>query len=245
MAEQLRLMHAANRNFRIAIEGPPEVQALAAAANQLASQRDALLTDVTSRSVLRARTWRTRRTASPLCSLTWQSVSWFQIRPVILLYNRRAQHQLRAAAVPGGQVDLTPVGLGRSIYSLFHRGVLGHAQKSIEEKLSAGRGEPVALFTTASRSGLLLRVHMAPVLATDRGDSPVVTGYVLSVENITARQEHKAQRALGPADAQRGQRRLANRARDALQEFFRTGHRTRPAAGKHPGGRTRRHAVSH
>jgi DNA polymerase-3 subunit epsilon len=46
MAETLRLMLGANRNFRVALDGPPEVQELGRAANDLAQQRDALLSDV-------------------------------------------------------------------------------------------------------------------------------------------------------------------------------------------------------
>ena len=46
MAETLRLMLGANRNFRVAPEGPPEVRDLARAANDLAQQRNELLDDV-------------------------------------------------------------------------------------------------------------------------------------------------------------------------------------------------------
>ena len=46
MSENLRLMLGANRGFRVQPEGPPEVQQLAVAANELASQRDALLDGV-------------------------------------------------------------------------------------------------------------------------------------------------------------------------------------------------------
>ena len=46
MAESLRLMLSANRNFRVDPEGPPEVQLLALAANALAAQRDGLMDDV-------------------------------------------------------------------------------------------------------------------------------------------------------------------------------------------------------
>ena len=40
MAETLRLMLSANRNFRVTPEGPPEVAQLATAANDLAQQRE-------------------------------------------------------------------------------------------------------------------------------------------------------------------------------------------------------------
>ena len=46
MAETLRLMLGANRNFRVTLDGPPEVQQLASAANDLAQQRDVLMDDV-------------------------------------------------------------------------------------------------------------------------------------------------------------------------------------------------------
>ena len=46
MSETLRMMLGANRNFRVTVEGPPEVQQLAQAANDLAQQRDALMDDV-------------------------------------------------------------------------------------------------------------------------------------------------------------------------------------------------------
>ena len=49
VAEKLRLMHGANRNFRVEAEGPPEVRQLIEAANVLAQQRDDLLTDVDAR----------------------------------------------------------------------------------------------------------------------------------------------------------------------------------------------------
>ncbi len=46
MAENLRLMLGANRGFRVQSDGPPEVQMLAVAANELASQRDEIFGDV-------------------------------------------------------------------------------------------------------------------------------------------------------------------------------------------------------
>ena len=46
MSETLRLMLGANRNFRVTPEGPPEVQQLAIAANDLAEQRNQLMDDV-------------------------------------------------------------------------------------------------------------------------------------------------------------------------------------------------------
>ena len=65
MAETLRLMLGANRNFRVALEGPPEVQQLARAANDLAQQRNELLDDVDAQIARPRLRWKRRRIASP------------------------------------------------------------------------------------------------------------------------------------------------------------------------------------
>lgn len=64
MSETLRLMLGANRNFRVTPEGPPEVQQLAIAANDLAEQRNQLMDDVDLGSHAPRHRWRRKRTVS-------------------------------------------------------------------------------------------------------------------------------------------------------------------------------------
>ena len=167
MAENLRLMLGANRGFRIQLEGPPEVQMLAGAGNELASQRDALLGDVEAQ-IARAKDsveQEKNRLAALMSELT-QSVVVCNLDGRILLYNSRARLQFRALSdAPGVAGGGELIGLGRSIYAVFERNLIAHALETIQQRLKRGVAQPQANFVTTTRAGQLLRVQMAPVLA--------------------------------------------------------------------------------
>ena len=114
MSEHLRLMLGANRGFRVQLEGPPEVQALATAANQLACQRDELMCDVEAQ-IARAKEsveLEKNRLATLMSELT-QSVVVCNLDGRVLLYNNRARMQFRALSeapgVAGGGELIGPV----------------------------------------------------------------------------------------------------------------------------------------
>ncbi len=123
MAETLRLMLGANRNFRVTPEGPPEVQQLAQAANDLAQQRDALMDDVDSQIArAKASVEEEKNRLAALMSELAQAVVVCNLDGRILLYNNRARLQFKALAqgptsVAGGAL----IGLGRSIFSILER----------------------------------------------------------------------------------------------------------------------------
>jgi DNA polymerase-3 subunit epsilon len=198
MAEKLRLMLAANRHFRVTAEGPPEVQALALAANDLAQQRDELLTDVDaqiSRAKLSVEEEKNRLAA--LMSELALGVVVCNLDGRILLYNNRARQQFKAlsqgpTAVAGGAL----IGLGRSIFAILERGQITHALENIQQRLRKGSAETVANFITTTRSGQLLRAQMAAVIgvAAEEGGEVPVTGYVLTIENITRSFERETER---------------------------------------------------
>ena len=167
MAENLRLMLGANRGFRIQLEGPPEVQMLAGAGNELASQRDALVGDVEAQ-IARAKDsveQEKNRLAALMAELT-QSVVVCNLDGRILLYNNRARLQFRAMSdAPGVAGGGELIGLGRSIYAVFERNLIAHALETIQQRLKRGVAQPQANFVTTTRAGQLLRVQMAPVLS--------------------------------------------------------------------------------
>jgi DNA polymerase III subunit epsilon len=195
MAENLRLMLAANRQFRVAPQGPPEVQALARATNDLAQQRDELLNDVEAQIIrAKASVEEEKNRLAALMSELAQGVVVCNLDGRILLYNNRARLQFKALAqgptsVTGGAL----IGLGRSIFSILERGQITHALENIQQRLRSGSAEPVANFITTTRGGQLLRAQMAPVLIDAAGES-LVTGYVLTIENITKSFERETQR---------------------------------------------------
>jgi len=200
MAETLRLMLGANRNFRVTIEGPPEVQQLAQAANDLAEQRDVLMDDVDAQiATAKASVEEEKNRLAALMSELAQAVVVCNLDGRILLYNNRARLQFKAlsqgpTSVAGGAL----IGLGRSIFSILEKSQVEHAEEVIRQRLSAGK-TAISNFITTTRGGQLLRAQMVPVLAAsgEEGEASM-SGYVLTVENITRsiEEEERRDRAL-------------------------------------------------
>ncbi len=196
MAETLRLMLGANRNFRVALDGAPEVQALAKAANDLAQQRDELMDDVDAQVArAKASVEEEKNRLAALMSELAQAVVVCNLDGRILLYNNRARLQFKALAqgptsVAGGAL----IGLGRSIFSILEKSQVTHALDVIRQRLATHKSA-MANFITTTRGGQLLRVQMVPVLAAaGEGGEPAMTGYVLTVENITRSIEQESRR---------------------------------------------------
>jgi hypothetical protein len=109
-----------------------------------------------------------------------------------------------SAGADGSNAEL--LGLGRSIYTVFDRALIGHALERLQQasRDQAGDGDSRKLvgsaqFVTATRAGRLLRAHMSPVLG---GDGPhhaqvgglSITGFVLVLEDVTSTNERHARR---------------------------------------------------
>jgi DNA polymerase-3 subunit epsilon len=198
MSEKMRLMLGANRNFRVAADGPPEVRELARAVNDLAQQRDELLTDVEAQiDKAKASVEEEKNRLAALMSELAMAVVVCNLDGRILLYNSRARLQFKALAQgPTSMSGGALIGLGRSIFAILERAQITHALENIQQRLKRGSAEPSANFITSTRNGQLLRAQMAPVLAPNAHESgePAITGYVLTVENITRNFEREMQR---------------------------------------------------
>jgi DNA polymerase-3 subunit epsilon len=153
MAETLRMMLGANRNFRVAAEGPPEVQQLARAANDLAQQRDALMDDVDAQiAEAKASVEEEKNRLAALMSELAQAVVVCNLDGRILLYNNRARLQFKALAqgptsVSGGAL----IGLGRSIFSILEKNQVEHAQEVIRQRLASRQDGLSNFITTTAR----------------------------------------------------------------------------------------------
>ncbi|MFT3953550.1 MAG: exonuclease domain-containing protein [Piscinibacter sp.] len=188
LAEEARVLLAADVQRELEPQGGAEVRALAEVVNALSRQRGELRADIAaqvreaSRSVEQER----NRLAALMAELT-QSVVVCNLDGRILLYNSRARTQFRAlssAPAVGGGAEL--LGLGRSIYAVFDRALIAHALESVQQRLQRGAAHPSAQFVTGTRAGQLLRVQMAPVRAIDAQPGEVsLNGFVLMLENIT------------------------------------------------------------
>ncbi|MBK6862718.1 MAG: DNA polymerase III subunit epsilon [Ideonella sp.] len=189
LAEQAQILLGTDVQREIAPEGSAANQALAAAINALARQRDELRADIgrkvqeASREVEQERS----RLAALMSELT-QSVVVCNLDGRILLYNNRARLQFRAlsdAPALAGGAEL--IGLGRSIYAVLDRKLVAHALESVQQRLLRGAASPSAQFVTSTRGGQLLRVQMAPVraIAAQDEEPASLSGFVLMLDNIT------------------------------------------------------------
>ncbi len=197
MAENLRLMLSANRNFRVTPEGPPEVRLLALATNDLAQQRDGLMDDVDAQiAAAKASVEEEKNRLAALMSELAQAVVVCNLDGRILLYNSRARLQFRALAQGSTRgVGGALIGLGRSIFSILERNQIDHALGVVRQRLHKGAAAAIANFITAARGGQLLRVQLVPVLSTEeQPQEREMTGYVLTVENITRSLEQESRR---------------------------------------------------
>ena len=197
MAENLRLMLSANRNFRVTPEGPPEVRLLALATNDLAQQRDGLMDDVDAQiAAAKASVEEEKNRLAALMSELAQAVVVCNLDGRILLYNSRARLQFRALAQGSTSgVGGALIGLGRSIFSILERNQIDHALEVVRQRLHKGAAAAIANFITAARGEQLLRVQLVPVLSTEeQPQEREMTGYVLTVENITRGLEQESRR---------------------------------------------------
>lgn len=202
VSEQIRLMLDANIGYRFAPAEPGAWQpfeSLQLAVNQLADQRDALREDVAAQILLaRTSVEEERNRLAALMSELNQSVVVCNLDGRILLYNHCARTQFRAFESPD-VASGAAIGLGRSIFALFDRNLLTHALESLQYQLTSPDSALLAQFVTAMGGGQLVRVQMAPVIATlNSAQEPrperSIGGYVLMIDDITQSVENETRR---------------------------------------------------
>ena len=175
MAQQLQIMNESNRDFRVAVTGPLEVQGLAAAANQLADQRDHLLADVQNQ-VQAAREAVASERSCLAVLLAQLPVGVVVVNPAgrVVLYNPKARE---------GRLGGNPkIGLGRSIYSVLSEPALAQAQAQLLEQVIQGEAEPsLQLALPGAVEGEVYEVQLAPIsmASADEAQGLDITGYVL------------------------------------------------------------------
>lgn len=193
LAEDLRLTLGANPERRLQTDAAREWEPLLQQVNALADQRDALQKDVTEKiAEAKKSVEEEKNRLAALMSELNQSVVVCNLDGRILLYNSRARLQFKALADSSSGAAF---GLGRSIFAIFERNLITHALENIQNRLNKAASQPVANFITTTRAGQLLRVQMAPVLsAADNDADRTITGYVMTLDNITRNFEVESRR---------------------------------------------------
>jgi DNA polymerase-3 subunit epsilon len=188
LAEQTRIVFAANPGHRVAAGGGAELKELAAAVNRLAAAYHRLRADLEARAQASgARLEEERNRLAALMSELSQGVLLCNAEGRILLYNEQARG-LFGAAAPGARQGL--VGLGRSVFALLDRDQVAHALDKLQAGLDQGVAFPATRFITNAVTGALVKVQMAPFLSAGGR----IAGMVLTLEDVTEMMDREAQR---------------------------------------------------
>ena len=216
LLEETRVVLEARGLQRLKPRGTREMQALALAVNALAGQRDALRSDMATQvAQVSGHVQQEKDRLAALMAELDQSVLVCNLAGRILLYNQRARQTFRKlSADPQLAEGAELIGIGRSLYAVLDPEVLAHAFERIEQAVARGDARPAAQLVTASLGGQLLRVQVSPVrarsgrAATGDGIEPAeaaphtqaqkqtdaITGFVLMLDDVTARVEADAER---------------------------------------------------
>ena len=168
---------------RLSEQGSSELLSLIAAVNRIAAQREMREAEIESQiRVANATAEADRNRFAVLMSELAQGVIVCNLDGRVLLYNRRARSLFAAAAGHG----MAALGLGRSIYGIFDRHLIAYALEHI-----AARHRSHSHFVTASESGRLLRVLVAPIPESGAANGPGavagqgLSGYMMMIEDMT------------------------------------------------------------
>lgn len=209
LREKLSVILAANHSVRLSEEGSAELRTLTGAINQLADQRDALQRQVREKiREANASVVEEKNRFAALISELSQSVIVCNIDGRILLYNHRARTLFQAQVDKNANSGFTLIGLGRSIFAALERQLITHALERIQNRIIGGSKHATVEFVTTTPSGQLIRAQMTPVLGlpstgepndkTNTGEAapPLVSGYVLILDDITRQFDIESRRDL-------------------------------------------------
>src|SRR2546425_6386950 len=174
LAEQTRVVLAANPGHRVDAADAPELSALAAEINRLAGAYHSVQSDMEAKiAESGSRLEEERNRLAALMSDLSEAVLLCNAEGRILLYNEQARELFSSARAP--------LGLGRSVFGLLEREEIAHALDKLQYALEQGVESPSTRFITAVATRGLVRVQMAPFLAAVGR----VGGIVLAVEDVT------------------------------------------------------------
>lgn len=163
MAEELATA-LAHSGLRLGEYRASELQVLGKAVNQLLTLRETREQDVAERiREARASLEEERSRLAALMADLSQSVVVCNLDGRVLLYNQRAKQELSTAA-DGSNAEL--LGLGRSIYTVFERALIGHALERLQQasREVSNKDDKKLVgsvqFVTATHAGRLLRAQI-------------------------------------------------------------------------------------
>ncbi len=228
LADDIDIVLSANPGHRAQVDGPAEFRYLAQRVNHAADIFQTTLSgQETAITQAQAGLEQERNRLAALMSELAQGVLVCNSEGQILLYNDRARQLLGKSEERRAGSGF--VGLGRSVFGLIDRHTITHALESLRYGLEShepGSPRTASHFVTSADNGQLLRAAIAPVItpAPDGAINgvPHLSGFVLTLEDITRQAESSARRDLllrSLTEKLRGSLANIRAAIEAIQDF--------------------------
>ena len=187
IAEKVALINTTNPSYRVPVEGAGEIRLLCDRINEAAQRHETLAKHVEVKVQLaKSDSEQEKNTLAAIVAELPEGVLICNEGGRILLYNNRAKQLLAG----GPTKDQDPsashaseryIGLGRSIFGIIDKNLLGHVLDQLAEKLQQNDPQAVSYFVAPGADDRLLRVEAVPVLNQGRE----LSGLVLIFYDIT------------------------------------------------------------
>jgi len=196
LAESARIISSVNPEHRAKIKNASkEIQYLSEIINQSADAFAELKEDVAGKiAAAQASLDEERTRLAALMSELPHGVIVCNTDGQVLLYNQQAQNIFEDDQKLSDDDRQTGIlGLGRSIFSILDRDPIVHGLEMLHKCHESGRTKMVNKSMVTLHSGLCLRINMAPFF-TEQGDSLIISGFVLTLEDMTQQIESDSRR---------------------------------------------------
>ncbi|WP_321372325.1 exonuclease domain-containing protein [uncultured Desulfuromusa sp.] len=197
LAESARIISSVNPKHRAQIKNSSkEIQYLADIINQSADAFSELQKDVAGKIAVAQATLDEERTRlAALMSELPHGVIVCNTDGQVLLYNQQAQELFKEDSTQTANDTPTRgiLGLGRSIFSILERDPIVHGLEMLHKCHTSGRTKMVNNSMITLRTGLCLRVNMAPFF-TEQDGTQIISGFVLTLEDMTRQIESDSRR---------------------------------------------------
>jgi DNA polymerase-3 subunit epsilon len=225
ITEKVNLINTSNPAYRLPAAGGAEIRRLCERINEVAQRYESLSQNLEERvQQARADSEQEKNTLAAIVTELTEGVLICNPGGRILLYNNRARALLTGSAAngeenrksqPGGSDRY--IGLGRSIFGIIDKNLLGHVLDQITDKLHRKDPEPVAYFVTPGADDRLLRVEAIPVLS---APGRQFSGLILILYDITRQLETDSDLNLALQAVTRGFRASLAGVRSAIETII-------------------------
>jgi DNA polymerase-3 subunit epsilon len=194
ITERVNLINTSNPSYRLPGEGGADIHQLCERINEAAQRYESLSQHVEERiQQAKADSEQEKNTLAAIVTSLAEGVLICNPDGRILLYNNGAKSLLTGNSADNDQSPNSErgetehfIGLGRSIFGIIDKNLLGHVLDQITDKLRNKDPEMASYFVTPGADGRLLRVEAVPVL---RPPGRQFTGLILILYDITRQLE--------------------------------------------------------